>query len=121
MGIVSQSNVKAIVYTEYGPPGVLQLTEIAKPAPKADEVLIRIRAASVNPIDWHFMRGTPYLIRAAAGWRKPRSTRLGIDVAGEVVAVGRKVTQFQPGDEAFGACQGAFAEYVCAPERTLAL
>jgi NADPH:quinone reductase-like Zn-dependent oxidoreductase len=113
--------MRAIVYTEYGPPEVLQFTEVAKPAPEDAEVLIRIRAASVNPLDWHFMRGTPYFVRILAGLRKPKATRLGVDVAGQVEAVGRNVTQFQPGDAVFGACKGAFAEYVCASEDSLVL
>ncbi|MGD1074305.1 MAG: NAD(P)-dependent alcohol dehydrogenase [Bryobacteraceae bacterium] len=113
--------MKAIVYTEYGPPDVLQFTEVAKPVPKDDEVLIRIHAASVNPLDWHFMRGLPYMMRAQAGLRKPKATRLGVDVAGHVEAAGKNVTQFAPGDEVFGACKGTFAEYVCAPERSLVL
>ncbi|MEA2692837.1 MAG: hypothetical protein QOJ16_2224 [Acidobacteriota bacterium] len=93
--------------------------EVAKPTPKDDEVLIRIRAASVNPRDWHYMRGTPYLVRTQAGLRKPKVTRLGADVAGQVETVGKNVTQFQPGDEVFGVCAGAFAEYACAPEGAL--
>ena len=113
--------MRAIVYTEYGSPDVLQFTEVAKPTPKADEVLIRVLAASVNPLDWHFMRGTPYLVRIMAGLRKPKVTRLGVDVAGQVEAVGENLTQFQPGDEVFGGCKGAFAEYVCASERSLVL
>lgn len=112
--------MRAITYTEYGPPEVLRFTEVATPTPKDDEVLVRIRAAAVNPLDWHFMRGTPYLMRIMAGWRKPTVTRLGVDVAGQVEAVGKNVTQFQPGDEVFGVCKGAFAEYVCAPEGSLA-
>jgi NADPH:quinone reductase-like Zn-dependent oxidoreductase len=113
--------MKAIVYTEYGPPDVLQLTEVATPTPKDDEVLIGIRAASVNPLDWHLMRGTPYVMRTTAGLRKPRVTRLGVDMAGQVEAVGRNVTQFQPGDAVFGVGKGAFAEYVCAPEAAVVL
>jgi NADPH:quinone reductase-like Zn-dependent oxidoreductase len=113
--------MKAIVYTEYGPPEVLQFTEVATPTPKDDEVLIRIRAASVNPLDWHFMRGSPYLMRIASGLRKPKETRLGVDVAGQVEAVGKNVTQFRSGDEVFGVCRGAFAEYGCAPEDKLVL
>src|SRR5208282_3211510 len=92
---------------------------VAKPVPKDNEVLIRVRAASVNPLDWHFMRGTPYMLRAAAGLRRPKDKRLGVDVAGEVEAVGRIVTQFKPGDEVFGVCRGAFAEYACTSETTL--
>ena len=114
--------MRAIVYTEYGPPDVLQFTEVAKPTPKDDEVLIRIRAASVNPLDWHFMRGEPFFVRLMiGGLLKPKITRLGVDVAGQVEAVGRNVTQLKPGDEVFGACRGSFAEYVCAIEDKLAM
>src|SRR5229473_4750497 len=114
-------HMRAIVYAEYGPPDVLQLTEVATPAPKDDEVLIRMRAASVNPLDWHYMRGTPFVLRLAAGLRKPKVTRLGADLAGQVDTVGKHVTQFQPGDEVFGVCKGAFAEYVCASESAVVL
>src|SRR5215470_13696147 len=113
--------MKAIVYHNYGPPNVLECEEIAKPSPADDEVLIRVRAASLNPYDWHFMRGTPYVLRIAAGLRKPKHTQLGVDVAGQVEAVGRNVTQFKPGDEVFGACRGALAEYACAPQSKLTL
>jgi NADPH:quinone reductase-like Zn-dependent oxidoreductase len=113
--------MKAIVYTEYGPPDVLRFTEVAKPTPKDDEVLIRIRAASVNPLDWHFMRGMPHLVRIQTGLRKPKATRLGVDLAGQVEAVGKNVMQFQPGDEVFGTCRGAFAEQVCGSESALVL
>ncbi|HYO45284.1 MAG TPA: NAD(P)-dependent alcohol dehydrogenase [Gemmatimonadota bacterium] len=108
--------MKAIRYTEYGPLDVLQLTEVATPVPKDDEILIRIRAASVNPIDWRLMRGTPYPIRMMTGLRRPKETRVGHDLAGQVEAVGGKVTQFRPGDAVFGASDGAFAEYVCTSE-----
>lgn len=113
--------MRAIQYTEYGAPDVLQFTEVERPAPGNDEVLLRIRAASVNPLDWHFMRGTPYIVRAMAGLRKPRFTRLGADVSGQVEAVGEAVTRFRAGDEVFGSCNGAFAEYVCASEKTLVM
>ena len=113
--------MKAITYTEYGPPDVLRFTDVAKPAPRDDEVLIRVRAASANPLDWHCMRGTPYVMRMQAGLRKPKFPRLGVDVAGQVEAVGSAVTQFRPGDEVFGVCKGAFSEYACAPEGTLLL
>jgi NADPH:quinone reductase-like Zn-dependent oxidoreductase len=112
--------MKAAVYTRYGPPNVVQVKDVEKPVPKDDEVLIKVRAASVNPLDWHFMRGTPYFVRIPAGLRKPKDGRLGVDVAGRVEAVGRNVTQFKPGDEVFGACRGAFAEYACASESALA-
>jgi len=115
--------MKAIVYTEYGPPDVLQLKEVEKPTPKDDEVLVKIHAASVNPLDWHIMRATPFLARLESGLLKPKNTILGADIAGRVEAVGRDVTQFQPGDEVFGdmassglGALGAFAEYVCVSE-----
>jgi NADPH:quinone reductase-like Zn-dependent oxidoreductase len=112
--------MKAAIYTKYGPPDFVQIRDIKKPVPLDNEVLIRIRATSVNPLDWHFMRGEPYIVRAMSGLRKPKITQLGVDVAGQVEAVGRSVTQFKPGDEVFGACRGAFAEYGCTPESSLA-
>jgi NADPH:quinone reductase-like Zn-dependent oxidoreductase len=112
--------MKAIVYHKYGSPDVLKLEEVDMPTPGDDEVLIKVRAASVNPID-RLIRGQPYILRAVTGLRKPKDTRVGRDLAGQVEAVGRNVTQFQPGDEVFGACLGAFAEYVCARENKLAL
>ena len=111
--------MKAILRTAYGSPDVLQLTETAKPVPKDDEVLVRIRAASVNPLGWHFMRGSPFPLRLATGLRKPKDGRLGTDVSGQIEAVGRDVTEFQPGDEVFGVCKGAFAEYACTAEKSL--
>jgi NADPH:quinone reductase-like Zn-dependent oxidoreductase len=112
--------MKAIVYHHYGPPDVLRFEEIEKPAPGDDEVLIKVRAASVNPLDWHFVRGTPSFARLFMGLRKPKSPRMGRDVSGLVEAVGRNVVQLKPGDAVFGTCSGAFAEYACAPESTLA-
>jgi NADPH:quinone reductase-like Zn-dependent oxidoreductase len=111
--------MKAIVFTRYGSPDLLEFREIPSPAPAADEVLVRICASSVNPLDWHFMRGEPLFIRLILGLREPKDTRLGVDMAGRVEAVGEKVTRFKPGDEVFGACRGAFAEYVCAKEKQL--
>jgi NADPH:quinone reductase-like Zn-dependent oxidoreductase len=113
--------MKAFVYRRYGSPDVLECAEIEKPVAGDDDVLIKIRAASVNPLDWHFLRGAPYIVRMMTGLRKPKVTRVGVDVAGEVEAVGRNVTQFKPGDEVFGSCRGAFAEYVLTHERALAL
>src|SRR3970282_808175 len=114
--------MKAIVYYSYGSPDVLKYEEIEKPTAGDDEVLIKVRAASVNPLDWRLMRGKPLFVRLMiGGLRKPKITRPGRDVAGQVEAVGRNVTQFKPGDEVFGACRGAFAEYVCAIEDRLAL
>ncbi len=112
-------HMKAAVYSRYGPPDVVQIKDLEKPVPKDNEVLIRVRAASVNPLDWHLMRGTPYVGRLMFGLRKPKITRPGVDVAGQVEAVGRNVTQFKPGDEVFGSCRGAFAEYACTSESAL--
>lgn len=111
--------MKAVVYSRYGSPDVLQIQDVEKPAPKDNEVLIQIRAASLNPLDWHFMRGTPYLARVVFGLGKPKVQRLGVDVAGVVEAIGKNVTEFKPGDEVFGTCQGAFAEYACTTESAL--
>ncbi|HEY4906517.1 MAG TPA: NAD(P)-dependent alcohol dehydrogenase [Candidatus Acidoferrum sp.] len=111
--------MKAIVYHEYGPPTVLRCEEIEKPAPGDSEVLLQVRAAALNPYDWHFMRGEPYAIRLMAGMGKPKNKRLGADVSGVVEAVGRNVTQFKPGDAVYGLCQGAFGEYVCTAESKL--
>jgi len=113
--------MKAIVYRTYGSPEVLRLEEIEKPVPQNDEILIEVRAASVNPLDFHFMRGTPRIMRVMTGLLKPRITRPGVDVAGVVEAVGSSIAQFHAGDEVFGACKGAFAEYVCASEGALVL
>jgi NADPH:quinone reductase-like Zn-dependent oxidoreductase len=114
--------MKAIVYTKYGSPDVLQCTEVEKPTPKDNEVLVNVHAAAANPLDWHLMRGTPFFVRFEAGFPKPKNPRLGVDIAGRVEAVGSSVTQFQPGDEVFGGISpGGFAEYVSVPENTLAL
>ena len=112
--------MKAIVYHNYGSPDVLRCVEIEKPTAGDNEVLIKVHAASVNPLDWHFMRGTPYLIRMMIGLRKPKTKRLGVDVAGRVEAIGQNAKQFKPGDEVFGSCRGSFAEYVCTSEKALA-
>ncbi|MCH8877652.1 MAG: NAD(P)-dependent alcohol dehydrogenase [Chloroflexi bacterium] len=112
--------MKAIVYTEYGPPDVLQLKEVGKPSPKDNEVLIKVHAASVNPLDWHLLRATPFLVRLTEGLLKPKKEILGADVAGRVEEVGKNVKQFQTGDEVLGDFfvngLGGFAEYVCVPE-----
>ena len=118
--------MKAIVYTKYGPPEVLQLKEVEKPTPRDDEVLIRIHAASLNAADWHLLRADPFLVRLmVGGLRKPKYTILGADIAGRVEAVGRNVKKFQPGDEVFGDIArcgwGGFAEYVSACENALVL
>jgi NADPH:quinone reductase-like Zn-dependent oxidoreductase len=109
---VPGDGMRAIVYCDYGPPTVLRLETIAKPVPTDSQVLVRVRAAAVNPLDWHYMRGTPRIARMDMGLRRPKEIRLGTDFAGTVEAVGRAVTQLQPGDEVFGARTGAFAEYI---------
>jgi NADPH:quinone reductase-like Zn-dependent oxidoreductase len=114
--------MKAIVFTKYGSPDVLQLKEVEKPTPKDNEVLIKVHAASVNAYDWHMMTGKPFLGRLMGfGLLKPKNDRLGADIAGRVEAVGSNVKQFRPGDEVFGAVKGGFAEYACAREDRLAL
>jgi NADPH:quinone reductase-like Zn-dependent oxidoreductase len=131
--------MKAVVYYNYGSPDVLKCEDIEKPAPSDNEALIKVRAASVNPLDCGELKGVPYIFRILFGLRKPdamRPARPGVDVAGQVEAVGGKVTQFKPGDEVFGACisdpqasaakvwvhhQGAFAEYVCVSESILVM
>src|SRR5438445_13647430 len=105
--------MKAIVYCDYGLAN-LKLAEIAKPTPTDDQILVKVHAASVNPLDWHFIEGTPKIMRAlGVGLRKPKDPRLGVDFAGTVETVGKNVTQFKAGDEVFGGRDGAFAEYVC--------
>ncbi len=105
--------MKAITYCNYGL-GNLKLEDVEKPVPNDDQVLVKVRAASVNPYDWHFVEGTPKIMRMmGVGLRKPKDTRLGVDFAGTVEAVGKNVTQFKPGDDVFGGKGGAFAEYVC--------
>jgi NADPH:quinone reductase-like Zn-dependent oxidoreductase len=118
--------MKAIICTRYGPPEVLQLNDVAKPAPKDDEVLISVHAASVNSRDWRRMRANPFFIRlATGGFLKPKNVILGADMAGRVEAVGSDASQFQPGDEVFGVLSRyggrTFAEYVCAGENEIAL
>ena len=105
-------SMKAMVYRCYGSPDVVKLEVIAKPSPADDRVLIKVSAASVNPLDWHYMRGEPYIVRPMVGWGSPDDIRLGVDFAGTVESVGKNVTRFKPGDEVFGGADGAFAEYV---------
>jgi NADPH:quinone reductase-like Zn-dependent oxidoreductase len=111
--------MKAIVQMRYGSPDVLQLRDIDTPAVKDDEVLGRVHAAAVNIGDWHLMRGEPYVMRLVVGLLKPKREVPGLDIAGQVEAVGRSVRRFRPGDEVFGWCKGAFAEYACAAENNL--
>jgi NADPH:quinone reductase-like Zn-dependent oxidoreductase len=117
--------VKAILYSQYGSPDVLQLKEIAKPAPKDDEVLVKVYAVSVNAADLHLLRADPFLIRLSSGLLKPKNQILGSDIAGRVEAVGKNIKEFKPGDDVFGDISangwGGFAEYVCVPENALVL
>jgi NADPH:quinone reductase-like Zn-dependent oxidoreductase len=116
---VSNTVMKAIVQRRFGSPDVLRLEEVDKPVPRDDEVLVRVCAAAVNIGDWHLLRGIPYVMRLGLGLRKPRREIPGRDIAGRVEAVGTNVADFQPGDEVFGWCSGAFAEYVCTSENNL--
>jgi NADPH:quinone reductase-like Zn-dependent oxidoreductase len=105
--------IKAIIYCDYGLAN-LKLEEVEKPVPNDDQILVKVRAASVNPYDWHFIEGTPKIVRLmGVGLRKPKDTRVGVDFSGTVEAVGKNVTQFKPGDDVFGGRGGAFAEFVC--------
>ena len=118
--------MKAIVYTEYGPPDVLHLKDVEKPTFDEDEVLVKVHAASVNAADWHLLTADIFLVRLMGmGLFKPKNPILGADIAGQVEAVGRNVKQFRPGDEVFGDISGcgwgSFAEYVSVPESALAL
>lgn len=115
--------MKAVVFTQYGPPEVLRLQEVAKPQPRAGEVLVRVRATAVNDWDWAFVRGKPRIYRLMMGLRKPRVTVLGAEISGIVEALGKGVTKLRPGDAVYGdisaAGFGGFAEYVCVPESAL--
>jgi len=111
------ATMQAIVYRCYGSPEVLKLESIAKPMPADDEVLVRVRAASVNPLDWHYMRGEPYVMRLSSGFGRPNDTRVGVDFAGVVEAVGKNVTRFKAGDEVFGGRGGALGDYVVIREQ----
>ena len=114
--------MQAIVRTKYGSADVLHFKEVEKPSPKENEVLVKIYAAAVNPLDKYFMRGTPFFIRFVSGLLKPKNKILGADFAGQVEAVGENVTQFQPGDEVFGDIHnGGFAEYACVPEKLIVM
>ncbi|HEY1581318.1 MAG TPA: NAD(P)-dependent alcohol dehydrogenase [Terracidiphilus sp.] len=107
--------MKAIVRHKYGTADVLELENLPKPIPSEHELLIRVHAAALNPFDWHLMRGTPWFLRLFTGVRKPKNVRMGADVAGTVVGLGKGVTEFRLGDDVFGAADGSLAEYVCAP------
>jgi NADPH:quinone reductase-like Zn-dependent oxidoreductase len=108
--------MQAVVYRCYGSPQVVKLERTAKPVPKDNQVLVRVRAASVNPYDWHFMRGAPYFMRLAVGVGAPKDSRLGVDFAGTIEALGKNVHRFKVGDEVFGGAEGAFGQYVTVRE-----
>lgn len=118
-GTMNMGSMKAIVQHRYGSADVLELREVDLPAVGDDAVLLRVHAASVNPLDWHYMTGTPYITRLEAGLRQPKQGIRGADVAGVVEAVGKTVTDFHVGDEVFGATSGSFAEYVCVSKKSL--
>jgi NADPH:quinone reductase-like Zn-dependent oxidoreductase len=111
---------RAIVYDRYGSPDVLELREVEVPVPSEGQVLVRVRAASVNPLDWHRMRGLPYVIRLGEGLTRPKRGRLGADLAGMVEAFGENVTRFRPGDEVFGMSIRTLADHVAVAEVGLA-
>ena len=114
--------MNAIQYHCYGGPEVLKLERVARPVPEDDQLLVKVHAAGVNPLDWHYMRGEPYIMRMESGFGAPNAPQMGVDFSGTVEAVGAKVTRFKPGDEVFGGRNGAFAEYVVVREsRAVAL
>ena len=114
---IEASTMKAVFNPSYGPAGDLRLQQVAKPTIGDDQVLVRVRAASVNPFDWHLMRGDPYLVRLVAGLRRPSRGIPGVDAAGTIDAVGAAVSEFVPGDEVFGSCRATFAEYAVGREQ----
>ena len=113
--------MKAIVFRRYGSPDVLEVADLERPEPEDEQVLVQVRAASLNPFDWHRMRGEPYVLRQGEGIRKPKNIGLGVDVAGVVESVGRSVTRFKPGDEVFGMSARTLAEYARVAEAGIAL
>jgi NADPH:quinone reductase-like Zn-dependent oxidoreductase len=116
------AGMKAVVYRCYGGPEVLEYADIPKPVPADDQLLVKVYSAGVNPLDWHYMRGSPYLMRLMSGIGAPASTSMGVDFAGVVEAVGKGVTKFKPGDAVFGGADGSFADYVVVGEnKTVAL
>jgi NADPH:quinone reductase-like Zn-dependent oxidoreductase len=112
--------MKAIEQDTYGSPDVLEYRDVDLPTLEDDQVLVRVHVAAANPLDWHFLTGTPYIMRLIVGLRRPKQCRRGVDMAGVVEAVGSAVTQFGPGDEVFGGGQGSFADFVACRERNLA-
>ena len=115
-------SMKGVVNECYGSPEVLKLEQLAKPTPADDQLLVKVHAAALNPVDWHSMRGSPYIMRMSSGLGAPKDIRVGVDFAGTVEAVGKNVTRFKPGDDVFGGRTGAFAQYVCVrADRAVAL
>jgi len=112
----SESSMQSVLYHCYGGPEVLELTDVDMPTPADDEVLVKVKAAGVNPLDWHYMRGSPYIMRVMSGIGAPSDSRMGVDFAGVVEQIGKNVTEFQIGDEVFGGANGAFAEYLTVRE-----
>jgi NADPH:quinone reductase-like Zn-dependent oxidoreductase len=112
--------MKAVLLPRYGSPAVLELAEVEVPTPTGKQVLVQVHAASANPLDWHGVRGAPWIGRLMQGFSKPKNPKVGADVAGTVAAVGEGVTEFQPGQAVFGVCSGSFAEYALAGESKLA-
>ncbi len=112
-----KSTMLAVMHRCYGGPEVLTVERVEKPVPSEDQILVKVHATSVNPLEWHVMTGTPYILRSSAGFGAPKDPRLGVDVAGVVESVGKNVTRLKPGDEVFGTVWGAFAEYAVFPER----
>jgi NADPH:quinone reductase-like Zn-dependent oxidoreductase len=120
--VAPRDPMKAVIRCDYGTAERLEIVNLEKPVPADDEVLVKVRAAAVNPLDWHYLRGTPYLMRMGTGLRRPKEVRMGVDFAGTVMTVGRNVTRFKPGDAVFGGRTGAFAEYVTVKQdRAIAL
>ena len=114
--------MKAIVHRCYGSPDVIRIEDLPRPAPADNEILVKVQAASVNPLDWHYLEGTPYMLRIEAGFGKPDDPRLGVDFSGTVEAVGKNISRFKPGDEVFGGKFGALAQYIVVREaRAVAL
>ena len=121
LSAVKGDSMKAAVYCDYGLSNV-RYVDVQKPVPTDDQMLVRVRAVSVNPYDWHFIEGTPFIMRLGVGLRKPKDTRLGVDYAGTIEAVGKNVTRFKPGDDVFGGKTGAFAQFICVrPDKAIAL
>jgi len=113
---VPRDPMKAAIYCDYGSPDVVRIESVERPQPADNQVLVKVRAVSINPLDWHFVRGAPYVMRLGVGLRRPKAIRFGVDFAGVVAAVGKSVTRFQAGDEVFGGRDGAFAEYIAVRE-----